>query len=309
MSIWIKEKSEAFVFYETFALTLDRIKSDKEFRVAVKTLINYWLYWKLPEKIESDRTLQLMENAVPLIAAAKKRRKINKENWEKWGRPKQNSIWEKNRNITETKPNDNQNKTKTKPKQNLDVDVDVDVDKEVDVEVDVDVEKDVEVDKDVEIKKENIKEKKTKPVWLQEKTNWVDWNNIVEGIIELAKKIITKCWWVYDSKNETKFANLILKDNDIINRRQEHYKCTIPEFIVNTIQFSYAPYNFANKIDSLFKLYYNYKSVYTTAISNPNENRNIKHTFYINNYFWNKKYDEKKQAIIEFVTKNIPLPR
>lgn len=298
-----KEELETFVFYETFYFTLNRIENLEEFKEAIITLIRYWLYWELPESIKSVWTQQLMEYAVPLISAAKKRRRVNKENWEKWGAPKWNKNAVKNWDDIQKQPNNNQKTSEKQPKNNLNVNVNSNVNSN---------ENDNENDNRNSNSNSNNNSNEGWLIWEEN----IDSNYsedgidvVIDRIIKLAKLHIEKCWWVYDSKNEKKFAKELLTNKDIIQWRQEHYKCTLFEFIVNTIKFSYAPYNFANKVDSLFKLFYNYQSIYTTAISNPNESRNIKHTFYINNYFWNKKYDEKKQAIIDFVTKNIPLPR
>ena len=66
-----------------------------------------------------------MENAVPLIDSAKKRRTASIENWKKWWAPKWNqnavkdwdSIWKQPRNNLET--------TQKQPKNNLNVNVNV----------------------------------------------------------------------------------------------------------------------------------------------------------------------------------------
>lgn len=116
MVIKNKEDLKSFVFYETFFFTIQRIKDPKERCEAYDTLANYWLYWTLPDEIDNDWTQQLMENAVPLLDAAKKRRIASIENWKKWWRPKKD--WD---NLQ--KPSNNLDETKTKPRQNLNVNV------------------------------------------------------------------------------------------------------------------------------------------------------------------------------------------
>ena len=116
MVIKSKEELQSFAFYETFFFTIQRIKNPEERCKAYDTLVNYWLYWTLPDEIDNDWIQQLMENAVPLLEAAKKRRTASIENWKKWWRPKKD--W----NISQ-KPSDNLDETKTKPRQNLNVNV------------------------------------------------------------------------------------------------------------------------------------------------------------------------------------------
>ena len=125
MVIKSKEELQSFAFYETFFFTIQRIKNPEERCKAYDILVEYWLYWTLPDTIDSEWTQQLMENAVPLIDSAKKRRTASIENWKKWWAPKWNqnavkdwdSIWKQPRNNLET--------TQKQPKNNLNVNVNV----------------------------------------------------------------------------------------------------------------------------------------------------------------------------------------
>jgi len=293
MVIKSTDNLENFVFYETFFLTLQRIKSKKVRCEAYDILVKFWLFWEIPDKFDNEWIQQLMEIAVPLIEKAKRRRNINTENGKKWGAPIGNKNAVKNLdNIVK------QQTTQKQPKNNLNINMNIKNNIKNNIH------------KENEENKSEL-DNKEKPNELEEikDNSEVDIEELIDKIIDKAKTTIEKCWWVYDSKNERKFAKELLTNKDVIQWRQDHYKCTLFEFIINTIKASYISYNYPNRVDSLFKLFYNYQSIYNNTISSPKEDKNIKYTFYINHYNWNNTYVEKRKAIADFVTNNVPLPR
>lgn len=297
MAIKSTDDLESFVFYETFFLTLQRIKSKKIRCEAYDILTKFWLFWEIPDKFDNERIQQLMEIAVPLIEKAKSKRNINSKNWKKWGAPVGNKNAVKDfDNIVK------QQTTEKQPKNNLNVNV------KDNVPVKDNVHKENEVDNE---KKLSELDNKKKPNEIEEikDNSEVDIEKLIDSIIETSKSAIEKKWWVYDSKNERKFAKELITNKDVYQWRQEHYKCTLNEFIINTINASYVSYNYPNRVDSLFKLFYNYQSIYNNTISSPKEDKNIKYTFYLSHYNRNNTYVQKRKAIADFVTNNIPLPR
>lgn len=293
MAIKSTDNLENFVFYETFFLTLQRIKSKKIRCEAYDILAKFWLFWEIPDKFDNEWIQQLMEIAVPLIEKAKRRRNANTENGKKWGAPVGNKNAVKDfTNIVK------QQTTEKQPKNNLNINMN----KNISIKNNIHKENE-----------ENNSEldNKEKPNELEEikDNSEFDVEELIDKVIDITKSTIEKCWWVYDSKNERKFAKEIIFNKDVIQWRQDHYKCNPFEFIINTIKASYVSYNYPNRVDSLFKLFYNYQSIYNNTISSPKEDKNIKYTFYINHYNWNNTYVQKRKAIADFVTKNIPLPR
>ena len=300
MAIKSTDNLENFVVYETFYYTLQRIKDKDERCDAYDILFRYWLYGELPKKIDSEWTQQLMENAVPLIEKSKKRRNINSKNWKKWGAP----IWNKNaigNSMEPIQPKDNQTTTEPQAKNNQ---------KQPYINMKNNISIKNNITKENEENKSELDNKK-KPNELEEikDNNEFDVEELIDKVIDITKSTIEKNWWVYDSKNERKFAKEIIFNKDVIQWRQDHYKCNPFEFIINTINASYTSYNYPNRVDSLFKLFYNYQSIYNNTINSPKEDKNIKYTFYINHYHRNNTYVQKRKAIADFVTNNTPLPR
>jgi len=287
---------ESFVVYESYETLLNHIKDDAIFREAVMSMFEFWLRGNYNAEWKNSMTTFFMDAIIPSIKSAQKRRKTNIENGLKWWRPKKD--WDNSQKPKETEPKPNDNRKK--PNHNLNVNVNVNDNVNVKDNVKVNVNKN-----------KSELDNKEKPNELEEikDNSEVDIEELIDKIIDKAKTTIEKCWWVYDSKNERKFAKELLTNKDVIQWRQEHYKCTLFEFIINTIKASYVSYNYPNRVDSLFKLFYNYQSIYNNTISSPKEDKNIKYTFYINHYNWNRTYVEKRKAIADFVTKNIPLPR
>lgn len=297
MVIKSTDNLENFVFYETFFLTLQRIKSKKVRCEAYDILVKFWLFWEIPDKFDNEWIQQLMEIAVPLIEKAKRRRNINTENGKKWGAPIGNKNAVKNLdNIVK------QQTTEQQAKNNLNINI------KKNISIKNNIHKENEVDNETKLSELDNKEKQNEIEEIKDNSE-VDIEKLIDSIIETSKSTIEKCWWVYDSKNERKFAKELLTNKDVYQWRQEHYKCTLNEFIINTINASYISYNYPNRVDSLFKLFYNYQSIYNNTISSPKEDKNIKYTFYINHYHQNNTYVQKRKAIADFVTKNIPLPR
>ena len=293
MVIKSTDNLENFVFYETFFLTLQRIKSKKIRCEAYDILAKFWLFWEIPDKFDNEWVQQLMEIAVPLIEKAKRRRNKNIENGKKWGAPVGNKNAVKDLdNIVK------QQTTQKQPKNNLNINMNI----KNNIKNNIHKEND---------ENNSGLDNNKKPNEIEEikDNSEFDIEELIDKVIDITKSTIERCWWVYDSKNERKFAKEIIFNKDIIQWRQDHYKCNPFEFIINTIKASYTSYNYSNRIDSLFKLFYNYQSIYNNTISSPKEDKNIKYTFYINHYNWNNTYVQKRKAIADFVTNNIPLPR
>ena len=297
MVIKSTDNLENFVFYETFFLTIQRIKSKKIRCEAYDILTKFWLFWEIPDKFDNEWIQQLMEIAVPLIEKAKRRRNANTENGKKWGAP----VGNKNA----VKDLDNiikQQTTQKQPKNNLNINM------KKNISIKNNIHKENEENNEKKLIELDNKEKPNELEEIKDNSEF-DVEELIDKVIDITKSTIEKCWWVYDSKNERKFAKEIIFNKDVIQWRQDHYKCNPFEFIINTIKASYVSYNYPNRVDSLFKLFYNYQSIYNNTINSPKEDKNIKYTFYINHYNWNRTYVEKRKAIADFVTKNIPLPR
>lgn len=346
-----QEDLQTFVFFETFSYTLKRIKDPVERCKAYDTLVDYWLYWKLPDNIDSERTQQLMENAVPLISAAKKRRVASANNWKKGWRPKKD--WDNSQ-----KPNNNLTETYAKPNQNPYVyvydNVDVDVDDNVydNVYANAKAKAKVQVSSNVynsnSEKKETIitdknKNNKTKnnnelidsKVWLQEK-NEANINEFdikkkeekdsaekeernagagqpaapsleeaIDYVINVVKNAVERKWWVYNPNNERKFAKEILTSEEIKQRRLEHYKPTLKEFLEATVYNSYVSYNQYIKVDSLFRLFYSYQDIYNNAVTNEWRKTAIEFYFF---HLPSSERQKKHNAIAKFISEKVPLP-
>lgn len=88
----------------------------------------------------------------------------------------------------------------------------------------------------------------------------------IDWVIDLAKEWISK-YWIYESRNERKFALEILKSREINSRLNSHH-CSLKEFIICTIKNSYlVPYMDGNRANSLFKLFYSYKDIYEAMVA------------------------------------------
>lgn len=364
-SIKDQEDLQTFVFFETFSYTLKRIKDPVERCKAYDTLVDYWLYWKLPDNIDSERTQQLMENAVPLISAAKKRRVASVNNWKKGWRPKKD--WENSQ-----KPNNNLTETYAKPNQNPYVyvydNVDVDVDDNVYDNVYANANAKAQVSSYVYNSNSEKKETKTtnenktnktknnneligNMVWLQEKTNslidsnvWLQEKNeaninkfdikkkeekdsaekeertagagqpvadapsleeAIDYVINIVKNAVERKWWIYNPNNERKFAKEILTSDEIRERRLEHYKPTLKEFLEATVYNSYVSYNQYIKVDSLFRLFYSYQDIYNNAVTNEWRKTAIEFYFF---HLPSSERQKKHNAIAKFISEKVPLP-
>jgi len=366
-SIKDQEDLQTFVFFETFSYTLKRIKDPVERCKAYDTLVDYWLYWKLPDNIDSERTQQLMENAVPLISAAKKRRTASVNNWKKWGAPKWNQNAVKDFENISKQPKNNLKTTQKQPKNNPYVyvydNVNVDVNDNVYDNVYANAKANAQVSSYVY--NSNSEEKETKTtnktknnnelignmVWLQEKTNslidsnvWLQEKNeaninefdikkkeekdsaekeertagaeqpaadapsleeAMDYVISVVKNAVERKWWIYNPNNERKFAKEILTSEEIRERRLEHYKPTLKEFLEATVYNSYVSYNQYIKVDSLFRLFYSYQDIYNNAVTNEWRKTAIEFYFF---HLPSSERQKKHNAIAKFISEKVPLP-
>lgn len=287
---------KSFVFHPSYYETINTLWGEWPGWDLFQAICNCWMYDDYTTDFDDQTLKVLMQVIIPTMKSAKKRRDANIENWKKWWRPKKD--WDNSQKPKETEPNPTETQQNpTKPNHNLNININNNINKNNNITNNKN--------------KNNSELNNKKPNEIEEikDNSEVDIEKLIDSIIETSKSTIERCWWVYDSKNERKFAKELLTNKDVYQWRQEHYKCTINEFIINTIKASYTSYNYSNKIDSLFKLFYNYQSIYNNTISSPKEDKNIKYTFYINHYNWNRTYVEKRKAIANFVTENIPLPR
>lgn len=127
----------------------------------------------------------------------------------------------------------------------------------------------------------------------------------MDYVISVVKNAVERKWWIYNPNNERKFAKEILTSEEIRERRLEHYKPTLKEFLEATVYNSYVSYNQYIKVDSLFRLFYSYQDIYNNAVTNEWRKTAIEFYFF---HLPSSERQKKHNAIAKFISEKVPLP-